>query len=213
MYTFEEELPPLPNEPIESLKYAEVLHSSGNKAYDEPDNYRVKESFVENGESKTIDKIVYATIKAEALPELVLENDDEILDIDAEEEEEASKDKSEKGHHSPQTILDPTITKLDDDYKINYVIKKKLPPEPLPLDAILQYGDKDSKKVPPPVPPMECSSPLLDLKDVEFADASDEEGNVFESRNNSINSGNISDAPDNMTADEAERLLSSRWVS
>lgn len=118
---------------------------------------------------------IYASIKPEIPPptELMLESSFDDFD-------------SEKGYHSPQTILDPTRPTLIGDGEAApiqqppTIITKPIPPE-LPSR--------------PPLP----EGPPLDLQDVEYADASDEEPEVEEKL-----------IPDTMTADEAERLLSSR---
>jgi neurabin len=136
------------------------------------------------------EKVVYATIKPEPPPpiELILDAEkDEAKFLDFEE-----KTETEKGYHSPQTILDPTRPTLaeredddldgeeDDDFDdddVRMICNKPLPPEP-PISR------------PPTIP----EDSTLDLHDVEYADASDNETSM----------------PDAMTADEAERLLSSR---
>lgn len=135
-----------------------------------------------NSNSNSIDNsqadetVVYAIIKPElpSATELMLEVEkDEAIILDRED-----KNEIEKGYHSPQTILDPTritLTENDD------VLSKPLPELPI---------NRPTKLIP--------DSPL-DIQDVEYADASDNE------EENSM--------PDAMTADEADRLLSSRYVS
>jgi neurabin len=138
------------------------------------------------------EKVVYATIKPEPPPmELILDAEkDEAKFLDFEE-----KTETEKGYHSPQTILDPTRPTLAereefddvdddeaddfDDDDVRMICNKPLPPEP-PISRP-QTIPEDS---------------TLDLHDVEYADASDNDGEIS--------------LPDAMTADEAERLLSSR---
>ncbi|XP_058460498.1 uncharacterized protein LOC131436062 isoform X2 [Malaya genurostris] len=115
-----------------------------------------------------------STITSSELAFMDLEKDEaKILDYD-----ELSE--GEKGYHSPQTILDPTratLSEYDDDYS------NKTLPDPPSLASMR----------PPPIP----EGPPLDLQDVQYADASDNEPDSLV-------------LPDEMTADEAERLLSSR---
>lgn len=125
--------------------------------------------------SQADETVVYAIIKPEipSASELMLEVEkDEAIILDRED-----KNEIEKGYHSPQTILDPTritLTENDD------VLSKPLPDLPI---------NRPTKLIP--------DSPL-DIQDVEYADASDNE------EEHSL--------PDAMTADEADRLLSSRYV-
>lgn len=175
------------------LTYVDVgyrLNPEGNESkqiYGETELYQtsIKNSVLEELEKeelireppyiRTINKpesVIYASIKPEIPPptELMLESSFDDFDD------------SEKGYHSPQTILDPTRPTLigDGESAPPTVLTKPIPPE-LPSR--------------PPLP----EGPPLDLQDVEFADASDEEPEVEEKL-----------IPDTMTADEAERLLSSR---
>lgn len=119
------------------------------------------------------ESVIYASIKPEIPPptELMLESSFDDYD-------------SEKGYHSPQTILDPTRPTLIADG-----------------EAAAATPQITTKPIPPEIPsrPPLPEGPPLDLQDVEFADASDEEPEVEEKL-----------VPDTMTADEAERLLSSR---
>jgi neurabin len=215
VYDFDEDnvpVPPLPAVPAPEvegpkLTYVDLLEhrvpADGNESvsqYDEADAYRQQSShFI----SKTNEKIVYAVIKNDPpTKEFPLEKED-ILDIDSEEPgSQNNGEVCEKGYHSPQSILDPTRTTLDDE-----VFSKKLPPEP-PLDIPERdFDDEDSflnKKIPPPVP--ELASPL-DLQDVQFADESDNE----EEKPVNGKASDLSDSlVDPMTNEEAERLLSSR---
>lgn len=120
------------------------------------------------------DNIIYATIKPEIPPptELLLNNSvngSTSSGTDYDNDYEIN----DKNYHSPQTILDPTRPTL--------------------------VGEESSQVVPPvPIRPPLPKGPPLDLQDVEYADASDNE----DDRNDSL--------PDAMTADEADRLLSSR---
>ncbi|XP_065086434.1 uncharacterized protein Spn isoform X3 [Ochlerotatus camptorhynchus] len=158
-------------------------------------NNQLPETIVSNGGSKIdgddlpmaeMDCVLYAsivpkatgdsssTIASSELAFIDLEKDEaKILDCD-----ELSE--GEKGYHSPQTILDPTrptLTEYEDDYS------NKTLPDPPSLASMR----------PPPIP----EGPPLDLQDVQYADASDNEHDSLV-------------LPDEMTADEAERLLSSR---
>lgn len=222
VYDFDQDnVPPLPctpDQPPQKLTYVDLLEhrvpADGNECeqlYDETDAYR-KQQISNHFISKTNDKIVYAVISKPDAPtkDFPLEPEN-ILDIDADanntnNQETLNDQDLEKGYHSPQTILDPTRTRLDEDPFLD-IINKKLPPEP-PLEIPERdFSDDEevffkNKKIPPPPIP-EIGSPL-DLQDVEFADASD---NEEEKQPNSLNSENC---PDAMTADEADRLLSSR---
>lgn len=160
-------------------------------------NNQLPEMIVSNGGSiidgddlpmAEMDRVLYAsivpkatgdsssTIASSELAFIDLEKDEaKILDCD-----ELSE--GEKGYHSPQTILDPTratLTEYEDDYS------NKTLPDPPSLASLR----------PPPIP----EGPPLDLQDVQYADASDNEHDSLV-------------LPDEMTADEAERLLSSRYV-
>lgn len=141
------------------------------------------------------------------MKELLYEKEN-ILDIDA-EDVKVELVEPERGYISPQRILDPTRTRLHDDDEVDFVLNKKLPPEPPGEKSETETEDEEEvipmKRIPPPVP--ELNSPL-DLQDVEFADASDDDENVVNSRRISNASEQV--IPDAMTADEADRLLSSR---
>lgn len=123
---------------------------------------------------RRIESVIYASIKPEIPPptELMLESTFDDCD-------------TEKGYHSPQTILDPTRPTLIADGEAAAVPSIIIKTKPIPPELPSR----------PPLP----EGPPLDLQDVEFADASDEEIEVEEKL-----------IPDTMTADEAERLLSSR---
>lgn len=188
-----------------NVTYVDLAHRiqpegiESDQAYDENESYRRK---AENGS----DPIVYATIKPEIplmpVKELLYEKEN-ILD------EDTDQDVTDRGYISPQKILDPTRARLhSDDRDIEELFNKKLPPEPVggsetEEDEIMPPAPIKAKKIPPPVP--ELHSPL-DLQDVEFADASDSEVDDVNKRNEEM-------IPDAMTHDEAERLLSSRWVT
>lgn len=131
------------------------------------------------------ESIIYATIKPEIPPptELLLnmKNHDVIPPYpDFDQQPSSINNETDKVYHSPQTILDPTRPSLignDDD---------------------LLSRNRQSSPEPPMRPPLP-EGPPLDLCDVEYADASDNEVDDVEEN-----------LPDAMTADEAERLLSSR---
>lgn len=220
VYDFENDImPPVPPIPsthpdvISSLTYVDLAHRAqpegieSDEVYDENESYRRLEN---GGDIK--EKVVYATIKPELpVKELMFEKEN-ILDIDA-DEVKVEIIEPERGYISPQRILDPTRARLHDDDEVDYVLNKKLPPEPPGEMSETETETEDDdevkpmtmKKVPPPVP--ELNSPL-DLNDVEFADASDNDENDVSSRKTSNASEQV--IPDAMTADEADRLLSSR---
>lgn len=110
--------------------------------------------------------VVYATIKPEVPPPADL-----FLDCDY--DNVLMGQHHDKIYHSPQTILDPTRANLLDD---------------------CDFGNSQLPEPPPPRPPLP-EGPPLDMRDVEYADASDKEDSFL---------------GEEMTADEAERLLSSR---
>lgn len=219
VYDFDNDImPPVPPIPsshpdvICSLTYVDLAHRAqpegieSDEVYDENESYRR----LENSEEIAKEKIVYATIKPELpVKELVYEKEN-ILDIDA-DEVKVELIEPERGYVSPQRLLDPTRARLHDDDEVDYVLNKKLPPEPPGERSETETEDDEDvkpmtmKKVPPPVP--ELNSPL-DLNDVEFADASDNDENDVNNRKTSNASEQV--IPDAMTADEADRLLSSR---
>lgn len=194
-----------------NVTYVDLAHRiqpegiESDQAYDENESYRRK---VENGNEIIKEKVVYATIKPEIpmvpVKELLYEKEN-ILD------EDTDPDVTDRGYISPQKILDPTKPRLHQDDDFEEFINKKLPPEPLggseteEEEVELPPAPLKAKKIPPPVP--ELNSPL-DLQDVVFADASDNE------ENDDANKRNEEEEiiPDAMTHDEAERLLSSRLV-
>lgn len=203
-YDFNKPLPSHPDVVSSNVTYVDLAHRiqpegiESDQAYDENESYRRKG---ENGS----EPIVYATIKPEVpmipVKELLYEKEN-ILD------EDTDQDVTDRGYISPQKILDPTRARLhSDDRDIEELFNKKLPPEPVggsetEEEEVAPPAPIKAKKIPPPVP--ELNSPLLDLQDVEYADASDnEEDDDANKRNEEI-------IPDAMTHDEAERLLSSR---
>lgn len=218
-YDFENDImPPVPPFPLShpdiiSVTYVDLAHRAqpegieSDEVYDEKESYRRLET--SNGEVKE-EKIVYATIKPELPMKEPLYERENILDIDADEVKHELVE-PEKCYISPQRLLDPTRARLHEDDEVDYVLNKKLPPEPpgeiSGTETEEEEEVKPTRKVPPPVP--ELNSPL-DLQDVEFADASDDEdGSQINSRRISNASGYVT-IPETMTADEADRLLSSR---
>ncbi|XP_053688324.1 protein piccolo isoform X2 [Sabethes cyaneus] len=137
--------------------------------------------------TKEADRALYASIVPTASGDSssTITTSSELAFMDVEKDEAKILDydelsEGEKGYHSPQTILDPTrptLTEYEDDYS------NKTLPDPPSLASMR----------PPPIP----EGPPLDLQDVQYADASDNEHDSLV-------------LPDEMTADEAERLLSSR---
>jgi neurabin len=218
VYDFENDImPPVPPIPsshpdvICSVTYVDLAHRAqpegieSDEVYDENESYRRLEN---GGGDGTNDKIVYATIKPELPVKEVLYEKENILDIDA-DDAKIELVEPERGYVSPQRILDPTRTRLHDDDEVDFVLNKKLPPEPPGDMSETETEEEDeikpARKVPPPIP--ELNSPL-DLQDVEFADASDDDENVVNSRR--ISNASEPLIPDAMTSDEADRLLSSR---
>ena len=215
VYDFENDImPPVPSIPssdpdiISGITYVDLAHRAqpegieSDEVYDENESYRR----LENADEMAKDKIVYATIKPELpVKEIVLEKEN-ILDIDA-DDVKPEQIELDRGYISPQRILDPTRTRLHDDDEVDFVLNKKLPPEPLGSETETEDDEevKPMKKIPPPVP--ELNSPL-DLQDVEYADASDNDENDVNNRKISNASEQV--IPDAMTSDEADRLLSSR---
>uniref|UniRef100_A0AAG5DGU5 Neurabin-1 n=1 Tax=Anopheles atroparvus TaxID=41427 RepID=A0AAG5DGU5_ANOAO len=142
---------------------------------------------------QTVDRVLYASILPSSI--VVGDNgsstttgtDSELAFMDGEKDEakildfdELSEMGEKGGYHSPQTLLDPTRPTLT-QCEDDYSTKTL--PEPPSLASLR----------PPPIP----EGPPLDLQDsLQYADASDNEPDSL--------------LPDAMTADEAERLLSSR---
>lgn len=220
-YDFENDMPPVPpipsNHPdvITDVTYVDLAHRAqpegieSDEVYDENESYRR----VDNGVEVSKEKIVYATIKPELPVKEMLFEKENILDIDADEVKkiEQQQVEPERGYISPQRLLDPTRARLhDDDDEVEHVFNKKLPPEPPGEMSETETEEEDEprpmKKIPPPVP--ELNSPL-DLQDVEFADASDDDCDI----RRKTSDASEHQIPDAMTADEADRLLSSRYDS
>ncbi|XP_055628397.1 uncharacterized protein LOC129769897 isoform X3 [Toxorhynchites rutilus septentrionalis] len=135
--------------------------------------------------TEVVDRVLYASIVPTASGDsssTITSSELAFMDVEKDEAKILDYDElseGEKGYHSPQTILDPTratLTEYEDDYS------NKTLPDPPSLASMR----------PPPIP----EGPPLDLQDVQYADASDNEHDSLV-------------LPDEMTADEAERLLSS----
>jgi neurabin len=208
---------------ISNVTYVDLAHRAqpegieSDPMYDESESYRRN---IENGNEIIKEKVVYATIKPDVpmMPvkqELLYEKEN-ILDEDAMQQQiKQQQDVTDRGYISPQKILDPTCARLHDDKDIEELFNKKLPPEPIGGSETETEDDEAilppiktpaTKKIPPPIP--ELNSPL-DLQDVEFADASDNE-DVDDVNNRKLSDDNEKSIPDAMTQEEAERLLSSR---
>jgi hypothetical protein len=191
---------------VSNVTYVDLAHRiqpegiESDEIYDENDSYR---KMIENGSELIKEKIVYATIKPEVPIKELLYEKENILD------EDTDPDVTDRGYISPQKFLDPTRPRLhSDDKDIEELFNRKLPPEPIgggseteEEEIMPPVAPLKIKKIPPPIP--ELNSPL-DMQDVEFADASDNE------ENDDANKRNEEIIPDAMTHDEAERLLSSR---
>uniref|UniRef100_A0A182K003 PDZ domain-containing protein n=1 Tax=Anopheles christyi TaxID=43041 RepID=A0A182K003_9DIPT len=143
-----------------------------------------------NGRSGPTERVVYASILPSSLGDnsstTTTATDSELAFMDGERDEakildfDELSEMGEKGYHSAQILLDPTRITLSEP-EDDYSTKTL--PEPPSLASMR----------PPPIP----EGPPLDLQDtLKFADASDNEQDSL--------------LPDEMTADEAERLLSSR---
>ncbi|XP_062553358.1 uncharacterized protein LOC134218414 isoform X3 [Armigeres subalbatus] len=151
-----------------------------NGSSDKPDNDDVPMA--------EMDRVLYASIVPKATGDsssTIASSELAFMDLEKDEAkildlDELSEGVGEKGYHSPQTILDPTRPTLS-EYEDDY--SNKTLPDPPSLTSMR----------PPPIP----EGPPLDLQDVAYADASDTEHDSLV-------------LPDEMTADEAERLLSSR---
>lgn len=214
-YDFENDMPPVPPIPsshpdvISGVTYVDLAHRAQPEGIESDDVYHEDESYrrLENGSAA----IVYATIKPELpLKDLVFEKEN-IPDIDAVEVTKVQQvEQVEREYVSPQRLLDPTRTRLHDQDEVDFVLSKTLPPVPVDDRSETETEEDDEykpmKKVPPPVP--ELNSPL-DLQDVKFADASDNDDSYVSRRKTS--SASEQAIPDAMTADEADRLLSSRY--
>ncbi|XP_052898114.1 uncharacterized protein LOC128304911 [Anopheles moucheti] len=166
-----------------------MLNGQGSTQLAEPQVAGVP-SAITNGRTTSTDRVLYASI----LPSSIGDNssttttatDSELAFMDGERDEakildfDELSEMGEKGYHSAQILLDPTRTTLS-EMEDDYSTKTL--PDPPSLASMR----------PPPIP----EGPPLDLQDtLKFADASDNEQDSL--------------LPDEMTADEAERLLSSR---
>uniref|UniRef100_A0A4Y0BHP3 Neurabin-1 n=1 Tax=Anopheles funestus TaxID=62324 RepID=A0A4Y0BHP3_ANOFN len=166
-----------------------MLNGQGSTQLAEPQVPGVA-SAVTNGRSASTDRVLYASILPSSLGDnsstTTTATDSELAFMDGERDEakildfDELSEMGEKGYHSAQILLDPTRTTLS-ELEDDYSTKTL--PEPPSLASMR----------PPPIP----EGPPLDLQDtLKFADASDNEQDSL--------------LPDEMTADEAERLLSSR---
>ncbi|XP_050095955.1 uncharacterized protein LOC126577927 isoform X2 [Anopheles aquasalis] len=144
------------------------------------------------GGAGTVDRVLYASIVPTGLGDngsaSLTDTSSELAFMDVEKDEakildfDELSEMGEKGYHSPQTLLDPTRPTLTAPEPDDDYSTKTLP-DPPSLASMR----------PPPIP----EGPPLDLQDtLQYADASDNEPDSL--------------LPDEMTADEAERLLSSR---
>lgn len=209
-YDFDvDKLPPIPPPPhshpdiVSDVTYVDLAHRAqpegieSDYVYDESESYRKIENGIHHQLSN--EKIVYATIKPDFPAKDILQEKENFLDMDA--EPSPTLIETDKSYVSPQKMLDPTRAHLhdDDDEDLNHsIFSKKLPPEPISERSdIIEDVYAKPKKIPPPVP--ELNSPL-DMADVEFADAS---GSEDERRASSV-------VAEDMTAEEEDRLLSSR---
>ena len=197
------------------LHYVDVSHrlnpdgSEGENSYIEPEMYSIKNTMMmdmELASSRSADKVVYATIKPEVPPPA------ELFDTDHDQSTLGGDQDSSlyvsTVYHSPQVILDPTRPSLgqgsNGGSRQDSIEENRLPDLPV-------------EPTPPPRPPLPKGPPLDVTDDVEYVDASDEEVApvVVEQttpRLNGLQNGGAKDVtvPESMTADEAERLLSSR---
>ncbi|XP_055688680.1 uncharacterized protein LOC129793094 isoform X13 [Lutzomyia longipalpis] len=132
-------------------------------------------------------KVVYATIKPELPPPNELFADSKSNSL--EEDVQSPPSGNSTDYHSPQTILDPTRpTLIGGTAEANGCHEDKFTDDPEIFLA-------QKPLPPPPSPPMSDGPPLDVQDDVKFADASDSDHENM---------------PDAMTADEADKLLSSR---
>lgn len=134
-----------------------------------------------------IDSVLYAVIKPEVPPpnELFLDCDYDAINAE-----------NEKIYHSPQTMLDPTRPNLSRENILDeFVDHHQTISEIISSNVKIVNQNSNSVPSPPPRPPLP-DGPPLDLQDVEYADASDKDEDCY--------------LADDMTADEADRLLSSR---
>ncbi|XP_035914325.1 uncharacterized protein LOC118513075 isoform X2 [Anopheles stephensi] len=166
-----------------------VPNGQGSAQLAEPQVAGVPPAII-NGRSAATDRVLYASILPSSLGDnsstTTTATDSELAFMDGERDEakildfDELSEMGEKGYHSAQILLDPTRITLS-ELEDDYSTKTL--PDPPSLASMR----------PPPIP----EGPPLDLQDsLKFADASDNEQDSL--------------LPDEMTADEAERLLSSR---
>lgn len=214
-YTFE--LDAVTAQQQADLHYVDVSHrlnpdgSEGENSYIEPEMYSIKNTMMMDLEmSRGDEKVVYATIKPEIPPPT------ELYETPTNDQTGCTDQDSSlyvsTVYHSPQSILDPTRPTLSNGGSRQDSIEDKCLPD-LPIEP-----------TPPPRPPLPKGPPLDVTDDVLYVDASDEEEvAVPEKRLNGVSpaatrvnglqqNGKKDEAsiPESMTADEAERLLSSR---
>lgn len=198
------------------LHYVDVSHrlnpdgSEGENSYIEPEMYSIKNTMMMDLEmsspaSRGAEKVVYATIKPEVPPPPTdLYNEAENGSAFYGGDEDSSLYVSTV-YHSPQTILDPTRPTLSNGgSRQDSIEDKRLP-------------DLPTEPTPPPRPPLPKGPPLDVTDDVEYVDASDDEVQTPTAKrvNGLLNGSKAAEEdevaiPESMTADEAERLLSSR---
>lgn len=222
VYNYEGTQTTVPAKP--DLNYVDVRHnpdgSEGESSYTEPEMYSIKNSVLmelESNEKQELlidpptngsmgamgiigSNVLYSTIRPEVPPS------NELFE-------------AEKGYHSPQSILDPTRPVL-----IGYNSSSgSSASSSSSVDgrAVRRDDSIEDRKLPElPVPPSRPSlpeGPPLDVMTgdgVEYADASGGEENMQPMQQRDVKGSPLSveplSLPDTMTADEAERLLSSR---
>lgn len=196
------------------LHYVDVSHrlnpdgSEGENSYIEPEMYSIKNTMMMDLDllAGGLEKVVYATIKPEAPAAAELFDGEESLYVDEEPMYVTRLEK--RSYHSPQSILDPTRPTLlsNGSSRQDSIEEKRLPDLPI-------------EPQPPPRPPLP-KGPPLDVTDMEYVDACDDDDALMkrngaepEGAARTVLNGRKEETvaiPESMTADEAERLLSSR---
>lgn len=195
------------------LHYVDVGHrlnpdgSEGENSYIEPEMYSIKNTILMDNMGGG-EKVVYATIKPEVPPpptELYFNNEERSLC--GVEDDSSLYVSTIVYQNSPQSIIDPTRPSLgtsNGGSRQDSIEDKRLPDLPV-------------EPTPPPRPPLPKGPPLDTTDDVEYVDASDNEGEDEERRVNGGTTTAVNGKKEenmsiieSMTADEAERLLSSR---
>lgn len=197
------------------LHYVDVSHrlnpdgSEGENSYIEPEMYSIKNTMMMDMDlfAGGLEKVVYATIKPEAPPVAELFDGEESLYADEEAMYVTRLEK--RSYHSPQAILDPTRPTLlsNGSSRQDSIEEKRLPDLPI-------------EPQPPPRPPLPKGPPHLDVTDMEYVDAFEDDDALMkrngvepEAAVRTVLNGRKEATvaiPESMTADEAERLLSSR---